>query len=84
MSVLVKVFVNSVWPLGQVDKLSVQMTKDFFFFMSSRKKFCRGFVSTFPSAYTMSYFFSEKINAQEGKKIKITVAVSKTNKVKQT
>lgn len=63
--------------LGQVDKLSVETTKDFAF-MSSRKKLCRGFIHTFPSAYAMSYFFVEKAGSKRGKKkrIKIRVAVS--------
>lgn len=54
----------------------------FFFFIFSRKRFLRGFVSTFPSAYTV--FFSEKKKYPKGSRgrIKIIVAVSKSNKVK--
>lgn len=53
--------------LGQIDKLSVETTKDFAF-MSSRKKLCRGFIHTFPSAYAMSYFFVEKVGSKSGEK----------------
>lgn len=62
--------------LGQVDKLSVQMNKEFYF-MASRKKLCRRFISTLPSAYTMSYLFVEKLDPRGGEKktIKIRVAV---------
>lgn len=80
-NILVKIFINNVSPLGQINTLSVKMI----FFSCLQDKFYRGFVRAFPSAYTVSFFSEKKDISRRGKKrMQIIVVVSKSNKVKQT